>query len=272
MPALTDIDNRLNSDPPWRMTYDLNFPMAQTISSRIPLIHVCGHFVSFETLISIPPHELPLSDSGSGYCSKETHKAEKGLGLPPSLYFYAGKAHPSFGSLALAFDPTCESNHSGSVTPFDTGGLYAKLIKWNLPDYAIPTLAKFMKGSIIDLKQWREEFAVYLAAYFEPVANYWQRRPIRMDPEELFQIANEWRAWVFEVRFHEAQRILDAVAWCASPEQVTILFDEIEAMPPLGSTSSALAKFLTNVESLAPAGTPHYCEEIEQWAMRRVGL
>jgi hypothetical protein len=56
-------------------------------------------------------------------------KAETALGLPRSLYFYSGRACPEFGDVALAFEAGSEDGHTGSATPFDTGGLLAGHIK-----------------------------------------------------------------------------------------------------------------------------------------------
>jgi hypothetical protein len=277
MAALTDSDARVNADASWRSMFDRNIASALEVAAKMPLVHVSGHYVPFVDVILAPPHELPTSEASAGYCSDYTRSAEDNLGINRSVYFYAGRAHPDFGSIALAFGPACEAAHTGSVTAFDTGGLHGKFIRWNLPDYDATTLRGFMADSVIDLAEWRAHFADYLAIYFDPLSEYWFGRPSRVDPEEIFQAGNEWRAWVFEVRFNEGQRISDALVWCASPEQVSLIFEAIEGLPPagavpLGAVTEPLDEFLRNVTPLAPAGTPHYCSEVETWVRASVGV
>jgi hypothetical protein len=274
MAALTHSTARVNANTSWRSMYDRNQAKALEVAAKMPLIHVSGHYTPFIDVILTPPHELPTSDASAGYCSDYTRSAEDNLGINRSVYFYAGRAHPNFGSLALAFDPACEAAHTGSVTPFDSGGLNGKgeFMRWNLPDYHDATLRGFMAQSVIDLADWRVHFAEYLSMYFDPLSEYWFGRPCRMDPEEIFQDGNEWRAWVFEVRFNEGQRISDAQVWCASPEQMGLIFEAIEGMPPTGVGLTPLEEFLRNVTPLAPAGTPHYCSEVETWVRNSVGV
>ncbi|HEX8493073.1 MAG TPA: hypothetical protein VF658_09550 [Pyrinomonadaceae bacterium] len=259
-------------DTTWYRTYKKSLKPAKAAAAQIYLIHVSGHFIPFEQVLTTHSYHLPLSVESAGYCSQVTREAEDSHGLNRSLYFYAGRAFPGFGPIALAFDPSCEKKHRGSATPYDTGGLYKGFIKWNLPDYTPSTLSKFTKDSAIDLKKWRAKFSTFMAAYFAPLHEYWSGRPWKDDPEQMFQPANHWRAWVFEVRFEEEQSIFDAATWCARPDQANILFEEAEASPPLGSVYSPLQDFMDKVPSLVPQGTPEYCEEIEAWVRREIGL
>ena len=137
----------------------------------MPLVHVSGKVVPFDELLTHPPHEIPTS-SHPTYCSDATRKAERLLGMAPSAYFCAGRACPKFGDVALAFDPSCEIGYTVSATPFDTGGLVHddRYIKCNLngPDDEA-ALVDFARSSEITGPAWRDEFARFLAAYFEPL-------------------------------------------------------------------------------------------------------
>jgi hypothetical protein len=274
MPALTNLSSRLRKDPSWRATYSKNLPKSKLVAKEICIVHVSGNpgRVSFADLILTPPYKLPTSESIYGYCSDMTREAEDNLGLKRSLYFYAGRAHPSFGKIALAFDYKCEGGHSGSVTPFDTGGVANKMIATNLSATHPPILRWFTRNSEFSLKQWREAFAHFLAAYFSPLSDYWFGKPFMNDPEELFTRNADWRARVFEVRFHEGQEILTASFWCASRGQKQLLDREAKAHPPIGALSTPLQKLLTDISTLVPIGTPFYCEEVESEIRRRVGL
>ncbi len=117
MPVLTDLDARVASDPERKDAYERSLDAAMDIAQKMPLIHVSGGTVPFERLVSEPPGEIPTS-AHPEYCSDLTRRAERLLGLAPSVYFYAGRAHPDFGDVALVFAPGCEASHTGSVTPF----------------------------------------------------------------------------------------------------------------------------------------------------------
>src|SRR5262249_3094758 len=144
------------------------------------------------------------------YYTDFTRRAEDLLGLGRSAYFYAGRAHPSFGCVAFAFGPSCEAEHAGSVTPFDTGGLVhpPRFIRIRLgPSDGEAELVLYAQSSEIPLDRWRDVFARVLAAYFVSDIDYWQGRPMPLDPEGLYELNTDWRAWTFEVRFHEGQSI-----------------------------------------------------------------
>ena len=65
---------------------------------------------------------------------RKTLKAEKGLRLKPSAYFYVSRCDPDFGWCAVAFTPPEHSN--AEVTELDTGGFFAGLL--NLARISLP--------------------------------------------------------------------------------------------------------------------------------------
>lgn len=274
MPALTHLSSRLSKDPKWRAVYLRNLPMCKAIAKELCLVHVSGNAkrVSFSELISSSPFQLPTSEALYGYCSGKTREAEDMLGLKRSLYFYAGRAHPNFGKIALAFEGKCENSHSGSATPFDTGGVADGKIATNLSDARPSILRWFTSNSMFSLGKWRIAFAHFLAAYFTQPSDYWSGRPFKDDPEELFTKNADWRAQVFEIRFHEGQEILSACFWCASRGQQQLLDREAKSHPPIGAFPTPLQQLLNDIPSLVPTGTPFYCEVVEAEARRRAGL
>jgi hypothetical protein len=161
MAVFTNLDNRV-TDPPFDTAlYDHQLPRCRTVARRVALVHVSGRERAIETTIEKPPYEIPTSDDHR-YCTDFTRRAEALLGLRPSAYFYAGRAHPSFGSMALAFAAGCEDTHTGSVTPFDTGGLLhpKRPIRVRLvPSDGEAERVEFGRSSEIQLDQWRDVFA-----------------------------------------------------------------------------------------------------------------
>ncbi|AGA24467.1 hypothetical protein [Singulisphaera acidiphila] len=274
MAVFTDLDLRV-SNPPFDTTeYNRRLSGCQLVAKRMPLVHVSGRERAFKVTVLEPPHEIPTSDDHS-YCTDYTRHAEKLLGLQPSAYFYAGRAHPGFGVVAMAFAPHCEADHTGTVTPFDTGGLVhpERFIKIRLTDPGSEAeLVAYGQASQLLLDRWREVFAQILAAYFLTDAEYWTGRPRSLDLEGLYELNRDWRAWTFEVRFHEGQSIHQREAWCADEptmESLRRLLDAQHTTPP-GDPPTPLERFLQGPRSLAPAGTPEFCERLEQWVREQV--
>ena len=210
MAVFTDLENRVTSAPFDGTAYTGQLPICRRMAERIALVHVSGRERPFEITVENPPHEIPTSVDRD-YCTELTRRAESMLGLSPSAYFYAGRAHPDFGNIALAFVPGCEADHTGSATPFDTGGLVhpRRFIKVRLNTDDEPELVAYGRSSEIQLDRWRDVFGQVLAAYFSSEIDYWTGRPLPRDPERLYELNKDWRAWTFEVRFYEGQSIHD---------------------------------------------------------------
>ena len=270
MPALTNIATRLKEDPDWRKQYKHHRLQARRIARRIHLIHVSGNpdRVPFCQLLSVPPHEIPTSDEAAAYCSPHTRETEDNFGLPRSVYFYAGRAHHTFGKIALIFEADSEQAREGSATPFDTGGMHKGLINVSLADKELQTLKDFVTDSTLTLAEWRKAFARYLAAYFAPLSTYWSGTPCRPDPDELLLTnGDNWRAWVFEVRLHhQGHSLLKAVAWCASTGQLALIRRELKKNP----ANPSFRQFFKTARNLVPQGTANYCAETENWVQREV--
>jgi hypothetical protein len=270
MPVFTDLDDRVRASPFDTVDYDRRRPACRELARRIALVHVTGWRRPFEMTVENAPFGIPTS-ADTEYCSDHTRRAEDLLRLSRSAYFYAGRAHPSFGSVALAFAPVCETSHTGSVTPFDTGGLMhsnlANQIRLRLdPDGEAERIA-YGRSSEIPLERWREVFGGVLAAYFVTDGDYWNGKPRPCDPEGLYELNTDWRCWTFEVRFSEGQAIGERVAWCADEATMELLrrrLDSQSSTPP-GDPPTPLEAFLRGPAALEPAGTPSFCLRLEKW-------
>lgn len=261
MPLLTGIDETA-------MTARL--PRASVVAEKVPLLHVDP---SLFDLIENPPHEF--STNAIGGKSEKTQRAEELLGLPPSVYFYAGRAHPDFGSSAFAFAAGCEESHTGSASPFDTGGLLSDPphIKVRLePTDGKSERVAFGKASEMPLDRWRNAFGKCLAAYFDSDLDYWHKRPSVPDPEGLFELNDDWRAWTFEIRFSEGQSIHERVAWCADETVMSHLRRLADQQPSAipGDPPTGLDQFFAGPLALEPAGTPQFCARIEHWVREQI--
>ena len=279
MPVFTDLSNRVRSAPFDKAEYDRRLPVCQEVARRMVLVHVTGKGRAFEVSVVCDPQQIPTS-ADVEYYTDETRSAEDRLGLPRSAYFYAGRANPSLGNLAMAFSPDCENSHSGSVTSFDTGGLMHRDRKIKLrltPTDGDGERAEYGKASVLPLRGpngWRDTFAQVLAAYFAQDSDYWQGRPQPIDPEGLYELNTDWRAWTFEVRFSEPQPICTCAAWCADEAVMNTLrrLHAAEPLTPPGDPPAPLSRFLAGPAPLEPAGTPHFCSRTERWAREQAGL
>jgi hypothetical protein len=186
------------------------------------------------------------------------------------VYFYAGRACDDFGNVAIAYNPSVEADHTISVTPFDTGGLIheKRLIKCSLNSATDEAaLIEFAKASEVAADAWRDEFARFLAAYFRNPWQYWDAAPDYQDPEQLFTMNRDWRAWTFEIRFGESHPVTNGqLAWCASPDMIELLrgLDNTLPISQPGEPESALRQFM-NQSPINADGSNDIVEELETW-------
>ncbi len=113
-----------------------------------------------------------------------------------------------------------------------------------------------------------------MAAYFEPLGDYWLGKPTRPDPEGLFESNTDWRAWTFEVRFSEGQSLVHHIAWCGTQDVMDRLrrLQDEQDPAPLDAESTLLDRFLGASRPLVPRGAANFAEETEAWVRRTVGL
>ncbi len=269
MPIFDDLDRRLDSPPFDRAEFERRLPDSIRVAQGMALLHVRGSIIE---LIKDAPHVLPVTgDSGT------TRTAEEHLGLKPSVYFFAGRAYPGkHGRIVLAFSAAIEDGRDGSVTPFDTGGLVHpdKHLKVRLsPTDDLPQRIEYGRASEMPLKEWRLQLARLLAAYFESDLAYWTERPHRPDPDDVFVLDNQWRAWSFEVRLQSGPSVFDSSQWCC--DEAT--YDEMRRldleMPSFESDETdPWERFWNASQSLVAGGTPKFREHMETWVRKQVGL
>ncbi|MCO6459495.1 MAG: hypothetical protein J5I93_29635 [Pirellulaceae bacterium] len=280
MPVLTDLEDRLLHPPFDAAEYRARLPAAQAAAENIHVLHVTAAFARspewsvFLSILGAPPHEIPTSDHPD-YCSDETRRAEALLGYPPSVYFYAGRAHPEFGNLALAFDAGVQVGRIGSVTPFDSGGIVWQPdphIQVRLADDSMQGRVDYCHQSLLSLEEWRDGLGRVLAAYFDQLQDYWTGRPVRFDPEGLFELNDDWRCWTFEIRLAEPQPILDCVAWCADEAVMHELFRLHAGEAVVPGQPRPVHQFLRQRLDSEPGGTPFYCRAMETWVREQLGI
>jgi hypothetical protein len=276
MPALENLDERLRDNPQQEASFQRNLELARLIADRMPLVHVTGKGVPFVVTLSAVPSEIPTSED-LNYCSEATRRAENLLKLSHSVYFYAGRACDQFGDVAIAYAPSIEAGHTISVTPFDTGGLiheerYIKCYLTTTADEA--ALIEFAKASEVDAGVWRSEFARFLAAYFRDPQRYWHYPPDYQDPENMFTMNTDWRAWTFEIRFAERHSITQGrLAWVANKRLMSRLRRLQRSLPKSisGVPESGLEQFFA-MDSIIPMGSNSFCKELEKWIQTHLKL
>ena len=110
-----------------------------------------------------------------------------------------------------------------SATPFDTGGLNNGRIR-TVPPLLTPAARRdFVQASNVGLPEWRHAFAEWLASYFRHVREYWTERPWRLAPDRIYELNDDWQAWVWEVRFSEPQPMLDVIMWSAPDDRIATI-------------------------------------------------
>ena len=257
MPALSDLEARVQADPVWHSIHLGALGEAREIAQRIPLLHVTDGQVA-DILVSADP-ALQVSND---YMKSKTVRAEEILSLGRCVYFYAGRARPRAGGAALAFGAGSEDLHTGGAVPFDTGGLVAGLIHANLRDVSPSGLRAFVTESDVPLARWRNPVHLqdYLAAYFAPPVRYWDGRPSRPDTEGIYEDRrNTWQSWTWEIRFQQKHPLDAATFWCASEVQMNNY--ERMQLRAVGGARDALREF--KLRALKKEGDLNYCRLVE---------
>jgi hypothetical protein len=184
---------------------------AASFAKAVPLVTVVplDKLVDHHGKLPIPPEAE----------ARVARKVEQACDIPPSRYFYAGRAHPSFGNFAFAFRPAIEAAHKGSANPFDTGGVYIGKMHplSGMSDAAAMQVRaqKLIQGTRVDLPAWRSQFAEFLGAFFPAPLGYltgaapdvsapWGPADLPASYKENHgRPTNEWRAWTWEIRLYE---------------------------------------------------------------------
>lgn len=130
-------------------------------------------------------------------------EAEARFGFPPSLYFYVGHACPTFASdgntFVFVFAGNTFDDDEGSMTHFDTGGLYCGKVHL---DSSVDPCDYLTMHRIESLATWRDEFERYVSTFFDsPAAYVLGQKPTKADAHgRHFHPENERRAWTWELQ------------------------------------------------------------------------
>ncbi|MEO5351089.1 MAG: hypothetical protein H7836_15820 [Magnetococcus sp. YQC-3] len=145
-------------------------------------------------------------------------------------YFFAGKVYPDIVKpfIVFVYGADIEKNVPGSVSPFDTGGLwtgkmypYREESETDRHDMACQLIA----DTAVDMQEWRAAFTVFLADFFNGNT---QRYLARTPPSPASSLQGRWheklparlsknwngmvkdshiresRAWTWEIRLHQS--------------------------------------------------------------------
>lgn len=235
-------------------------------AATVPLVTV----IPYDTL-RLTGGRLPLTPPDK----KNTREAEDAFGLPPSRYFYAGRAHPDFGDCAFIYSPAIESGRTGSVSPFDTGGVYWRYIHPFCEGDEADRLRRAQvcfHATRLDLIVWRSGFDAFLAAAFVAPSGYFSSAPaprVRWGPEDLpawdarnhGAPAREWRAWTWEVRLYQEHAVQGHLeGWGCLPGIQKRLDEDLTsgAVSPFDSAS----EWLERLQAMDPIVGSSFCDDI----------
>jgi hypothetical protein len=245
---------------------------SQSVADRIHLVHVTDGRLGRPTLADlVPSGEIPTSEENKGYCGPGTRFVEEKVGYPPSVYFYAGRACPDYGQVALAFAPACEPDRAHLATPFGTGGVVKRdlggAFRLNLQPDGLEERVAYSQASTIraDIEPgWQASLARWLAAYYptDP-AGYWTRAPETRDPEDLYHLNEDWQAWTWEVRFSRGPDALEADRWAADPAHLHELLQTLGHVDLAADEADRLVGFRARLQT--PTGTITFCEDLDRW-------
>ena len=177
-------------------------------AKNIPLVTVCDSYTA-----RLGTH--PTSKPGS-----TADKCEQACGWSKSKYFFAGIACPGFGTMAFAYTPELDAHSSGSVSPFDSGGLWDGHMAPHNRSQSSQVRVDFLKKTLIELAIWREEFGNCLSScYNDPYFYLEKQRPDTPSNwgdvnSPACEIENtDFRCWTFEVRICDSSISLSDHLW-----------------------------------------------------------
>jgi hypothetical protein len=209
---------------------------AADVASKIPLVTV----VSLETFESHRDHHI-LSTVHPDSTAREI---EKLCGLEPSKYFYAALVEPSFGGVALVYEPGMSSARAGTANPYDTGGTLAgKCLPFadiDDRDKRRERARSLLLETLWEVPGWRGALQEYLVEFYSDPDRYVRRRcpdrsledaPPDLPARHEAQDADP-RAWTWEVRLYsEVSLVAHLSRWACDDGTVSRLKREASSSP-----------------------------------------
>jgi hypothetical protein len=233
--------------------------MSTTLTDpRVPLVRAEGK-VFAEGYPTLGPTEFVnapvlLRESRSDIA----RAAEASFGFQPSLYFYVGFSHPSFGDAVLVYEPESFDLDQGGATPFDSGGFHRDHIV--VAGVTSPTAKReYVTRSDVRLNAWRAGFTRYVAEHFESAKAYVQgQSPTQDDLSHRLGDAMDRRAWTWELRLHRDHPVFEQLRHAYLNHDYA---EEIRELLRTGDPSNLevwsrrLAQGI--IESVEPGRSPH---------------
>lgn len=189
--------------------------------------------------------------------SDSARAAEASFGFEPSLYFYVGFSHPSFGDVVLVYEPESFDLDPGGASPFDTGGFHLDYIV--VAGMTAPGKRAYVDSHSAPLSTWRGQFARYITDHFASASAYVQgHRPTEDDPTHRLRDATDRRAWTWELRLYRDHPAFDRLRKAyLSHDYAEEIRELLRAGDPrnLEVWSRRLSQGI--IESVAPGQSPH---------------
>lgn len=284
MPPLTDLENRITGSPAWQEAFSAAHQRSIEVAGKMYLTHGSNYKpkhgparVPFLELL-LGYGVIPTSEVHHNYSGHYARAAEEAMGWTPTVYFYAGRVHPSYGDVKLAFS-TDDMPQPVRVAPFDTGGMvpYSGNSRSITPKGFTGTTFVVQAVNECGTDDWRTKMAVWLAAYFYPdPLNYFKaQRPAQLDPEQIYSASTTpqqggdffHERWTWEVHFDKSINILDhCVAWCMSNSLLCELRKRLADNHVSSDVIAKITKFLNKHPGgalLQDHGSP--AEHLNEW-------
>jgi hypothetical protein len=140
------------------------------------------------------------SEFGRIPTGKKTAAAEEGLLLGSHTYFYVERPHPHFGEAVVAFSDGGATAVAAVAAPFDTGGMWARLIPTTTAmsdELARSLVSKWA----FDVPGYTLPFSAWTSSEFESLADYRKGlRPGALLVEEIDLEGCSDQSWTWETR------------------------------------------------------------------------
>jgi hypothetical protein len=185
------------------------------MSSKVPLVRVEGKtYTVHPNLTMTAARFATAADLERDARDQTARDAEARYGLGACLYFYAGYACPSFGTVVLGYHPTLADGRNGNASSFDTGGMFAAKIEGAGLSTDIERDAH-VALDLCDLVDWQTRLDTWVVTRFNALDEYLDgTRPHTDDATgRLHHPANDRRAWTYEVRLHHDVPLFDHLAF-----------------------------------------------------------
>ncbi|MDI6792490.1 MAG: hypothetical protein QME81_06440 [bacterium] len=253
--------------PGWRERFNKNIAKATYVAEKVPSVRVDGNHISLKKLIE-SNGIIPISVEGSA--SKESCEIEEFLELGSNVYFYLGRACPAYGDYAIALSVEATNDCPQSWTPFDTGAMYKFFASRGNRDRA----KVYIKEALEQIRNPRQDFAWFLATYFNELQDYWrEEKPVCPHPEGLYDYQSkdtehpQWTVWTWEVGIEKEVDLRGVVvAWSLDKHSCSKPLKELRSSGILEQIFSTAKRLKFNEDDI------DFCKAMERWVLKECDL